>query len=481
MSFDLTKEKAETFMSGVSGYSLAAATGKIAIMKRRGEIYVVGTGAPPGNDLSDSKVTLDGAVLELDPREEWPREEWAQIFYEGWRLQREFYWDADMAGVPWEKVRDQYATLLPRLATRGDLRDLMGELIGELSTSHTYVFGGDSGVSVPRVPTGLLGADLVREGTAFRVERIYRGASADNEHSPLGEAGVDIEEGDYLLAVNGVPFDPERPVHASFEGLAGKEVLMTVNESPAREGAMPVVVTTLRGDRGLRYADWVRRNREYVARKTDNRIGYIHLPDMSFDGLIEFNTWYYPQIDREGMVVDVRWNRGGFVSDMVVERLRREVIAFQRARNGLTTTYPGQVLNGPIVVLINEYAGSDGDMFPKAIQLIGLGPIIGKRSWGGVVGIRLDKRLVDEGFFTRPEFAWWDAEHGWGLENHGVDPDIDVETLPNDLARGIDAQLDRAIEEVKRLRAEKPPARPDYGTVRPRSRDDYRTELSGAH
>jgi tricorn protease len=436
---------------------------------------VVGTAAPPPKDLSEAAVSLGGVVIELNPREEW-----AQIFHEGWRLQREFYWDAGMAGVPWEKVRDQYASLLPRLATRGDLGDLMGEMIGELSTSHTYIFGGDFAVDVPRVPTGLLGADLAREGEAFRVERIYHGAPADNEPSPLVVPGVGVNEGDYILAVNGRPFDRHRPIHAAFEGLAGKEVLLTVNDSPDREGARDVVVTTLRGERGLRYADWVRRNREYVERETDGKIGYIHLPDMSFQGLIEFNTWYYPQIDREGMVVDVRWNAGGFVSEMVVERLHREVIAFQRARNGRSMTYPLQVLNGPFVVLINEYSGSDGDMFPKAIQLAGLGPVIGRRSWGGVVGIRIDKRLVDEGLFTKPEFAWWDAEHGWNLENHGVDPDIEVNSLPQELAAGVDAQLDRAVAEVLRLHAERPPVEPDYGPARPRSRRAYRKELASS-
>ncbi|MDX1388027.1 MAG: S41 family peptidase, partial [Acidobacteriota bacterium] len=474
MAFDLEKKKAVPFVTGISAFDLAAKGDKVAVMKRRGEIYVVSTSAPPGEKLAESKVKLDGVVIELDPLEEWE-----QIYYEAWRHMREFYWDEGLGGVDWVKIRDQYATLLPRLATRDDLRDLIGEMIGELSTSHTYVFGGDQGDRrAAGVSVGLLGADLVRERDVFRVQRIYRGAPADNEHAPLLEPGVEVGEGDYILAVNHRGFAPDRPFYAAMEGLARKEVLLTVNDRPTREGARDVVVVPLASESGVRYADWVRRNREYVAEATGGKIGYLHVPDMMGPGLVEFNTWFYPQLDMEGMVVDMRWNGGGFVSQMIVERFMRRVLSFDRTRGGMVFTYPFRVLNGPFVVLTNQFAGSDGDIFPAAIQLAGLAPVIGMRSWGGVVGLNNIRPMVDGGLLTQPTAAWWDPKRGWELENRGVEPDIVVENLPQELAKGVDAQLDRGIEEVKRLHAERPPVQPQFGPARPRDRDAYRTELS---
>ena len=474
LAFDLKKKEAKPFLKGVSTYSLAAKEGKIAVMKRRGEIYVVDAGSPP-SDLGEAKVSLDDVVIDLDPREEWE-----QIYYEGWREMRDFFWDPGMGGVDWKAVRDQYATLLPRISTRDDLRDLMGQVIGELGNSHTYVFGGDPGVRVPHVSTGLLGADLKKEGDAYRVARIYRGDPADNVRSPLDEPGVNVSEGDYILAVNNTPFADGKPFYSYFADEAGKEVVLTVNDRPTTDGARQVVVKPMGSEHRLRYVDWVRRNREYVADRTGGKIGYVHLPDMWTNGLVAFNTWFYPQLDKEGLVVDVRWNGGGAVSQMILERLRRHLVSFDRSRAGGLFTYPSRVLNGPFVVITNEFAGSDGDIFPAAVQLEKLAPVIGMRSWGGVVGIRGDKRLVDNGLVTEPEFAWWDPHGGWAIENHGVDPDIPVQNLPQDLARGKDAQLDRAIQEVLKLRDEHPPVKPDFGPVRDRSRKAFRKELEAA-
>jgi tricorn protease len=472
MAFEIEKKEAKPFMEGVAGFDLARKGEKIAVMKGRGEIYVVPVAAPPGPELAKSKVSLDGVVIELDPREEWE-----QIYYEAWRHMRDFYWDPGMGGVDWKAVRDRYATLLPRIATRDELRDLIGETIGELNTSHTYVFGGDPGVQVPRRSTGLLGADLAREGEFFKVVRIYRADPADGLRSPLQEPAVGVKEGDYILAVNRAPFRAGEPFLASLANLADKAVVLTVNGKPTKDGAREAVVKPLGNDSALRYADWVRRNREYVAKKTDGKIGYIHLPDMWQQGLIQFNTWFYPQLDREGMVVDVRWNGGGAVSQMIVERLRRRVISFDRARGGGISTYPYRTLNGPFVVITNEFAGSDGDIFPAAVQLEGLAPVIGMRSWGGVVGIRGDKPLVDGGLLTQPEFAWWDPKQGWSLENRGVIPDIELQNLPQDLAKGVDAQLDRAIQEVMKLHDLKPPVRPGFGPVRDRTRGAFAKEV----
>jgi tricorn protease len=360
------------------------------------------------------------------------------------------------------------------------VRDLIGQLIGELNNSHTYVWGGDPGFRVSQVSVGLLGADVKREGSAYRVERIYRGDPADQVVAPLRAPGADLKEGDYILAVNHVSFEAGRPFYSYFENLAGRSVVLTVNSRNAKEGSRDVVVETVGSEGELRYADWVRGNREYVARKTDGKIGYLHIPDMDRRGLIEFNTWFYPQLDRQGLVVDARWNGGGNVSQMIVERLRRRVVSFDRSRGGGIESYPYKVVNGPFVVMTNEFAGSDGDIFPAAIQREKLAPVIGKRSWGGVVGIRGDKLLVDGGTVTEPEYAWWEAQGGWTIENRGVDPDIVVENLPQDVAKGVDAQLDRAIEEVLRLQRERPTVVPEFGPPRRRTREAFQGELGGS-
>jgi len=295
--------------------------------------------------------------------------------------------------------------------------------------------------------------------------------------SALEEPGVGVKEGDYILAVDHRPFVKDKPFHTSLEGRAGKEVILTVGSSPKKNGSRDVVVKPLLSDKKLRYADWVRGNREYVLSKTGGKIGYVHLPDMGRDGLVAFETWFYPQLEKEGMVVDVRWNSGGFVSQLVVERLRRSLISFDRSRGGAVYTYPARVLNGPFVVVTNEHAGSDGDIFPAAVQLEKLAPVIGMRSWGGVVGIRGDKPTVDGGMLTQPEFAWWDPKQGWGLENRGVIPDIEVQNMPQDLAKGIDSQLDRAIAEVVKRHGENPPIRPKFDPARDRSREAFLKEL----
>ncbi len=478
MVFDLEEKVAQPFLEGISGYALAREADKIAVMKEIGEIYVLDTASPPAleEDLEKHKVALDGIVVELDPREEW-----AQIFHESWRRTRDFYWDPGLGGMDWKAERERYASLLPRLASRDDLTDLVGELIGEMNTSHTYVWGGDPGAEVPEVPTGLLGAKFERQGQAFKVSRIYRADPADGVRSPLEAPGAGVQEGDFILAVNHRTLEGNRPLEAYLAGQSSKEIVLTVNSRPQVGGARDVAVRTLDGDENhdLVYSDWVRSNRDYVAAKTEGKIAYIHIPDMWKNGLIEFNTWFYPQLDREGMVVDVRWNGGGSVSQMLVERFKRRLLGFNRARSGGVRTYPYRVLNGPFVVLTNEFAGSDGDMFPMAIQLEKLAPVIGMRSWGGVVGIRLNTLLIDGGVLTEPEFAWWFPEQGWDLENRGVIPDIELQNLPQDLARGKDAQLDRAIEEVLRLRAEHPPVKPEFGPVRRRTREAYRERELG--
>lgn len=471
MSFDLESEKAEEFMGGVAGFRIAAKGEKMVVAKGPGELYVVGTGGKP-DDLSEAGVALDGVVIDLDPREEW-----AQIYHEAWRRMRDRYWDEAMGGVDWLAMREQYATLLPLLTSRDDLGDLLGELIGELNTSHTYVWGGDRGVSAPGVATGLLGADLVREGAAYRIAQLYHGDEADDLTAPLLAPGVNLREGQFILAVNGLPFAPDKPFHASLEKLADKDVLLTVADDAAgKQSRRDVVVTTLRSEGALRYADWVRRNREWVDQASGGKFGYVHIPDMGYNGMTTFDRWFYPQTDREGLIVDCRWNGGGFVSQILLERLRRPITAWDRTRFGGIETYPYRALKGPFVVLTNQEAGSDGDILPRAVQIEKLAPVIGMRSWGGVIGISNGGDLVDRGTVTFPFAAWWEKDGGWTIENYGVDPDIVVENLPQEVASGKDSQLQRGLSELTRLHTANPPERPDFGAIRARNRESFRRE-----
>lgn len=466
LAFDLEKRKVKPFLEGVTRYRLAGE--RLAIQKKT-DVFVLEAGKPPSpEELAEAKVPLSNMVVELAPEDEWK-----QMFDETWRMMRDFYWDANMGGVDWRAQRDRYRTLLPRLGTRGELNDLLGELIGELATSHTYIFGGDQGTEVPQVTTGLLGIDWVRRGAAFEIARVYRGDPADVVRSPLDEPGVNVRAHEFILAVNHRPFAAGQPFLAAFENLADRDIVLTVNTRGDLNGARDVVVHPLGSERRLRYVDWVRRNREYVAQKTGGKVGYIHLPDMGAAGLIAFDTWFYPQVDKQALIVDVRWNGGGFVSARILERMRRKVVAVFHSRGGATATYPVRTVDGPFVVLTNEYAGSDGDIFPTVIQLDKLAPVIGMRSWGGVVGIRGDKPLVDGGMPTQPEFAFWDPKQHWGTENRGVIPDIEVQDLPQDVMRGIDTQLDRGLTEVQRLMVQHPAPKRDFGSIPDRSRKAF--------
>lgn len=468
LRFGWTDKKETVFVDGVHSFIVSRENGKVGL-RTDGGTFVVDAGAPPSPEaLEDGRVKVDDVVVTVDPRAEW-----RQIYLEAWRLARDFNWEPAMGGVDWRKVRDQYATLLPRITTRGELVDLIGEVIGELASGHTYVWGGDPGLAAPGVSIGLLGADTQRVPEGWKLTRIYRGDPADEVTSPLQVPGAEVREGEYILEVNHRAPGPGESLEQLLSDRAGRPVVLTVNTRPTLAGARVVVVTPVADDHALRYSDWVRRNREYVAAKTGGKVGYLHIPDMGAGGLVAFDTWFYPQLDKQAMVVDVRWNGGGFVSQLILERLRRELIGFDRSRGGSISTYPNKVLNGPFVVLTNEFAGSDGDIFPYSVQQEKLAPVIGKRSWGGVIGIRADKPLVDGGVTTQPEYAHWWPAHGWAVENHGVDPDIEVANRPQDLAQGLDPQLDRGIAEVLALLAQHPPVAPAFGPEPTKNRETF--------
>jgi tricorn protease len=326
------------------------------------------------------------------------------------------------------------------------------------------VFGGDNAFQPPNpVPVGVLGADIDfdKQAGLHRFKKVLRPEPWETDiDAPLTLPHANVKDGDYLIAVNGRPLKSTDNADSKFTNLAGVLVQLTVCSKPDKSDARDIEVVTLTEDFPLRYADWCRRNREYVEEKSGGKIGYFHLPDMGADGLVRFIKGFYPQYTKDALIIDDRNNHGGFVSQMLIERLNRKVWAYSTPRRGILGTYPEKVHVGHKCVLINQHAGSDGDIFPDSFRTLGLGPLIGTRTWGGVVGIRMDKRFVDSGLSSQPEFAWWDAKRGWSLENVGVEPDIEVEYRPEDYIAGRDPQLDRGIEEMLKKIQEKPVERP---------------------
>ncbi|MFZ1946144.1 MAG: S41 family peptidase [bacterium] len=459
-SYDIEEEEDKVVEGGLTAYRLSA-NGKKVLVRRDDDFRVVDSagGGKSGDGDDKSNVDLARWRLRVDPAEEF-----RQMLEEGWRLQRDFYWVPDMAKIDWDAVRAKYEKLLPRIATRSDLNDLIGNLIGELSTSHTYIWGGD--VKRPKsVPVGLLGADIVLEEVSgyYKISKVYPPeASSPEDVSPLSLSHAGITAGDFVLAVNGKPLKAPADFYSAFVNLADEEVLLTVNKGPTTDGARDVVVKTLSSEAAVRYLDWVRSKRERVEKATDGKCGYFHVPDMGTEGLVEFSRTFFPQMAKPALIIDGRYNAGGFVSELIIERLGREILALGQSRRGQVERYPMDAVHAHQVLLTNEEAGSDGDIFPRAFQLAHLGPVVGMRSWGGVVGIRSDKPFVDGGMMTIPEFAWWEAGGGWTLENRGAEPDVVVENLPGDEAAGLDRQLEKAIEIIKQRLAEDPKQLPGY-------------------
>jgi tricorn protease len=413
-------------------------------------------------ETKDHEHKIEGLDMQLDRHAEWN-----QIYFECWRHMRDFFYSPTMNGVDWKAMRDKYAALVPFVNHRNDLTYLLGELIGELNSGHTYVAGGER-PDTPRVKLGLLGAELSRDPAtrAYKIDRILPGENWDKHtRSPLTAVGVNVKAGDYILAINGTPVSSLANLYQALIGTADKQVILRVNSKPSDAGARDLTVVPTANEGPLYYLDWVQKNIDYVTKKTNGDVGYLHIPDMGRPGLNEFTKLYFPQIRKHALIVDVRGNGGGFVSPLVLERLRRAFVMVGIARNGMPQPDPAHAFMGPMVTLINEFSASDGDIFPFRFKTLGLGKLIGKRTWGGVVGIRNSLPLVDGGNFFKPEFALYSKDgKEWIIEGHGVDPDIVVDNDPAKEFHGEDQQLDRGIqqieEELKTKRYELPPVPP---------------------
>jgi tricorn protease len=438
------KERKETELGRVAAYEITADRKKMLI--KAGKEYAIIDLPTAKIEYKENKLALDELTLRVDRHAEW-----AQIYNECWRQMRDFFFSPTMNGADWPTMRAKYAELVPYAQTRYDLTYLIGELIGEIHNSHTYVGGGDA-PKAPRVPMGLLGAKLSRDpqSRAYRIDRILAGDNWEEAtRSPLTEIGVDVKEGDYILAVDGRPVRDLPNIYAALVGNAGVQVVLEVNSKPADEGARRVTVVPIADEAPLYYRAWVQHNIDYVTEKTGGQVGYIHMPDMGPKGLSEFAKHFYPQLSKKALILDDRGNGGGNVSPMIIERLSRELVMVEKPRNATPQTNPRDMQLGPKVVLMDEFSASDGDIFPYRFKMDGLGKLIGKRSWGGVVGIRQSLPIVDGGYLNKPEFGPY-AKDGknWPVEGYGVDPDIVVDNDPAKEFAGVDQQLDRAVEEI---------------------------------
>ena len=437
--FDLKEREEKTIVNEANRYQLSADGKKILVKK--GDNYAVVK--PEADQKMEKTLALNTMEMTVDPRKEW-----AQIFQDAWRFQRDFFYDKGMHGVDWNAMRKQYGDLIQYAISRRDVNFILGELIGELNASHTYRGGGDQ-ESAKRKAVGYLGVDWEKANDHFKVKKIIRGAEWDNEvRSALDEPGVGVKEGDYILAVNGIALNEYSDPWAAFEGLSEKTVEITYNNQPSWENAKTAIVKTMRTETRLRHLAWIEGNRKRVEEASNGKIGYIYVPSTGVGGQNELVRQFYGQWNKEGLIVDERFNNGGQIPDRFIELLNRKALAYWSVRDGKNWQWPPVGHFGSMAMLINGWAGSGGDAFPDYFRKANLGPLIGARTWGGLIGLSGAPSLIDGGVVTVPTFRMYNPDGTWFKEGHGVDPDIEVKEDPTALAKGIDTQLEAAIKQV---------------------------------
>ncbi|HEY8563641.1 MAG TPA: S41 family peptidase [Pyrinomonadaceae bacterium] len=441
--FSLRDRRETVLLEGVNSYSLSSDGSKVIV--GQGAQFSIMDATPQGANTR-KPVSTAGLTTEINPAEEWN-----QIFNEVWRRYRDWFYVANMHGYDWAKLRDEYKTWLPHVAHRSDLNYVISEMISELTVQHAYIEGGDFNLPA-RARVALPGArfEIDKAANRYRVAKIFEGQNEEDIYrSPLTEVGVGARVGDYILQINGENVTADKDIYQYLRNKADAPVLLTVNSTPNLAGARQISFRPVTDEGSLVYLDWVNANRRRVAEMTNGRVGYIHIPDMGAAGIREFIKWYYPQLDKEGMVVDVRANGGGNVSRMIIERLRRKTLGANFFRtNEAATTYPDSAAPNALVAILNENSSSDGDIFPYMFRQAGLGTLVGKRSWGGVVGISNRGGLLDGGSVSVPEFGMVNLKGEWVIEGYGVDPDIEIDNDPKSVIAGKDPQLERAVEEV---------------------------------
>ena len=461
--FDLNEEKEEekdkTVISDVLGFAMSS-DGKKLLVAKKGDVMAIVDAKP--DQKMEPTISTAGMSVEVDPRAEW-----RQVFTDAWRIQRDFFYDPNLHGIDWEAVRDQYAAMLEDCASREDVGYVISEMIGELNVGHAYYFGRTTD-RAPSVTVGMLGCDFELYDGAYRISRILEGAPWDADaRGPLSQPGVGVKVGDYLLAVNGIPIDTAKDPWAAFQGLAGRTVRITVSEEPKiTEKARQILVELKANEEDLRYRAWVEKNRVYVEKKTDGKVGYIYVPDTGVLGQNELVRQFVGQTDKQALIIDERWNGGGQIPTRFVELLNRPIESYWASRNkGENLPWPPDAHHGPKCMLINGEAGSGGDYFPYLFRKAGVGKLIGTRTWGGLIGMSGNPNLIDGQVVTVPRFAFYETDGTWGVEGHGVDPDIEVIDDPALMVGGKDPQLDAAVDlmlkEIER-NPYRPVSRPAY-------------------
>jgi tricorn protease len=463
-SYDFEEQKRDTLVVGVTEFKLSL-QGKALIYRAGNRLRVWKAGdkideSQAKNGYSRKSGWLDLSRIKISVT---PPTEWRQMYREAWRLQREHFWVSNMAGVDWEHVYRRYLPLIDRLCTRSEVSDLMWEMQGELGTSHAYEMGGDYRPS-PFYRLGSLGADLSfdAETGMWKIVHIVRGDSWDERwDSPLNAPGVNAKEGDVILAMGGYLVGRDVSPYELLVNQAGQYITLILASADGTN-TRNVTVKTLDSDISARYREWVETNRKKVHEATHGRIGYVHIPNMGPLGYAEFHRYYHAEVQCEGLIVDVRFNGGGHVSQLILEKLARKRLGYNIQRWGQPTSYPAYAVLGPMVALTNELAGSDGDIFSHSFKLMKLGPLIGKRTWGGVIGIWPRHALVDGTVTTQPEFSFWFTDVEWGVENYGTDPDIEVDITPQDYVAGKDPQMEKALAVILQQLEENPPRLPEF-------------------
>lgn len=450
--YQLRERKASPYLEGVRSYTLSRDTKRMLYRGDGNRWGIVPTDRPAPPKVGEGAIDVGTLEALIDPRVEW-----AQIFRETWRIQREFFYDETMHGADWPALYEKYRTLLPHVAHRADLGYLIATLAGELAVGHSYLIGdGDMPDGEP-VSVGMLGADYAIENGRYRIKKIYGGENWNPElQAPLSGPGIKVAEGDYLLEVNGRALAPPTSVYQLFQGTAGKQTLLRVNNSPSLDGSRLVTVVPVASDDALRTRAWIESNRRLVDKLSGGRLAYVWLPNTGGPGYTAFNRYYYAQQHKEGAIIDERYNQGGMVADYIVNELTRPLMGYFARRDGAPSSSPTVGIYGPKVMLINESAGSGGDALPYYFKQLKVGPLVGTRTWGALIGTLQIPATIDGGGVTAPSLAFYDVNGQWAVENEGVAPDIEVEITTADAMAGRDPQLERAVQEALKLLKQHP-------------------------
>ena len=462
--FDLKDRKTETLVADADNFEISA-DGKKVLFKQK-DTWSIGSAAGKLLPPNEGKLKIEMVEVKIDPRTEWP-----QIFNEVWRINRDYFYDPGMHGVDWKAMRTKYAQFLPELATRADLNRVIQWMCSELAVGHHRGGGGDTFADLNAVPGGLLGADYEIANGRFRFKKVYGGLNWNPSlRAPLTEPGLNVKAGEYLLAVAGRNIAPPANLYSFFENTAGHAIDITVGANADGSGARIITVVPVANEDALRNRDWVEGNIRKVDAATGGRVAYVYVPNTAGLGHTYFKRYFYPQSNKDAVIIDERFNGGGSVADYYIETLQKKEIAWWAMRYGADMKTPSASIQGPKAMLIDETAGSGGDLLPWMFRNFGVGPLIGKPTWGGLVGILGFPVLMDGGTITAPNLAFWTREGGWGVENEGVAPDIDVEQTPAAVIAGRDPQLEKAIEVIQAELAKNPPVKPKRPTYPDKSR-----------